>query len=234
MALILSIDTANPVAAICLGRDNKILATELNRSQKDHASFVQPAIDRVVNEAGFSLSELDAVAVTAGPGSYTGLRVGLASAKGLCFSLNKPLILINTLTAMAQTCRMLSESGNKYYYLPLIDARRMEVFASLFDQNIHEIIATAAFDLTNLDLSSNDLLNQLTLQKFPIMVFGTGMQKFKSLNPNGDFHFSSIESQFELGLNNLAQQHFLRHDFADIAYSEPFYFKPFFTTAKIL
>src|ERR1700754_982905 len=101
MALILNIDTATEHAGVCLSKDGQLLAIESNPDQKDHASFIQPAIQRILSVASCRLTSIDAIAVSNGPGSYTGLRVGLSTAKGLCYALDKPLILINTLEIIA-------------------------------------------------------------------------------------------------------------------------------------
>ena len=101
MPLLLSIDTATGNASVCLSKGKQILFLEKSGEQKNHASFIQPAIKKIMQNADMALQQVDAIAVTEGPGSYTGLRVGLASAKGLCFALNKPLICVNTLEVMA-------------------------------------------------------------------------------------------------------------------------------------
>lgn len=101
MALILNIDTATSYAGVCISKDQKVLASQSHQNQKDHAAFLQPAIEAIMKEANCNLKDIDAVAVTGGPGSYTGIRVGLASAKGICYALNKPLIIVNTLAVIA-------------------------------------------------------------------------------------------------------------------------------------
>src|SRR5579871_3489195 len=105
MALILNIDTAMAKAGICLAADGKALMVRENQEQKEHASWLHPAIEQMMHDAGYSLQQLQAVAVTAGPGSYTGLRVGMAAAKGFCYALNIPLIAEDTLKTMAFAAR---------------------------------------------------------------------------------------------------------------------------------
>src|SRR5438270_3192396 len=99
--MILTIDTATDQASVCLSQNGNVLATSINDNQKDHATWIQVAINTLLKEQGFSMQQLKAVAVTEGPGSYTGLRVGMATAKGLCFALQIPLITVNTLKVMA-------------------------------------------------------------------------------------------------------------------------------------
>ena len=132
MLLLLNIDTATEHASVCLSKDGIVLGLIESSEQKNHAAFVQPAIQQIINESDYTLADIDAVAATSGPGSYTGLRVGLASAKGICYALDKPLILVNTLETMAQSILYNYQSTNQpinqsTLLCPLIDARRMEV-----------------------------------------------------------------------------------------------------------
>src|ERR1044071_1620569 len=129
MALILNIDTAMGTASIRLAQEGKTLALAENIAQKEHASWLHPAIEQMMGTAGYSLRELKAVAVTAGPGSYTGLRVGMAAAKGFCYALNIPLITEDTLRVMAFAAK--EQLGEGDYLCPMIDARRMEVFTAV-------------------------------------------------------------------------------------------------------
>lgn len=227
MALILNIDTATENAVISLGNEKEVITFEKNNNPMSHASFVQPAIEHIVEDAGILLQHIDAVAVSAGPGSYTGLRVGLASAKGLCFALDKPLILLNTLRIMGQEARM--HINNKdALYCPMIDARRMEVFAALFDYSLSEIIPTGAFILTE-----ENFINSIASQEKSVMYFGSGMPKWEKIAPGGKGNFVHDMLSNPAAMNLLAQEDFLRESFADTAYSEPLYTKSFFTTAKI-
>lgn len=227
MALILNIDTATENAAVSLGNGKGVIAFEKNSDPMNHASFVQPAIEKIFSVAGKQLQDIDAVAVSAGPGSYTGLRVGLASAKGLCFALDKPLILLNTLQIMAQEAAL--HIGNEdALYCPMIDARRMEVFAALFDFSLNEIIPAGAFILTE-----ENFTDGIARQEKPVIYFGSGMPKWEKIAPERDaFFIHNIPSNPD-AVNRLAQEGFLRKSFVDTAYSEPLYVKNFFTTAKI-
>lgn len=227
MALILSIDTALEHALTCVGNAETIIAEEQNSEQKNHAAFVQPAIERILEKNNLSLNDIDAVAVSAGPGSYTGLRVGLASAKGLCFTLNKPLILLNTLKIMAKAAT-LQLNNSKALYCPMIDARRMEVFAALYDFSLSEIVPTGAFVVTE-----ENFIHQFCKQNREIIFFGNGIDKWKNIAPAGNFHFYDKNISVGNAINILAQQSFERQQFADLGYSEPIYAKGFYTTAKI-
>ena len=115
MPLLLNIDTATEHASICISKGSDVLGLVESTEQKNHASFVQPAIQELINKSGLPLKDFTAISVTAGPGSYTGLRVGLASAKGICYALQKPLILINTLEVMAQAIRISAARADRKF-----------------------------------------------------------------------------------------------------------------------
>lgn len=220
MAIILNIDTAIDTASVCLTREEKPVQFAMNASQKDHASWLHPAIERVIVEAGLGINSLQAVSVTIGPGSYTGLRVGLASAKGLCFSLGIPLIAVNTLEMMAFATR----DQEADLYCPLIDARRMEVFTTVYDKNLIEIIKPAAVILDSTSFES------LLIAK-KILFSGNGADKVKGIisHPNAIFS-STMATAADMAV--LSEQKFREKKFADLAYIEPLYLKEFHTTAN--
>lgn len=222
MALILQIDTATDNAGVCLSREGIPLAQLANADQKSHASFVQPAIQHIMTEAGYTLGDVDAIAVTSGPGSYTGLRVGLSSAKGLCFALNKPLIMVNTLEVIASA--QLTHLSDEALICPMIDARRMEVFTALYDRHLQAVMPPAA-----LILDENSFAAELANQ--PIIFCGNGSSKWQPLITNTNAIFSNTLPGAET-LAVLAWKAFQQDDFADLAYSEPFYLKEFFTPVK--
>ena len=136
MALILNIDTAFETASVAISRNGEVIAQKQSVTQKEHASFLQPAIKNLWDFSGIQLSEIDAVAVSNGPGSYTGLRVGLSSAKGICYALNKPLILVNTLYIIAFGLKKIINEDSQTFFCPMIDARRMEVFTALYNYDL--------------------------------------------------------------------------------------------------
>jgi tRNA threonylcarbamoyladenosine biosynthesis protein TsaB len=229
LALLLNIDTATEHASICLSKDNIVLGRIESTEQKNHASFVQPAIQQLMADCGFSLSQLDAIAATSGPGSYTGLRVGLASAKGICYVLQKPLILVNTLEVMAQAIlshyASIEQSIDPLALLcPLIDARRMEVFTALYDPSLKEIQPPHA-----LVIDENAFSNQLSAH--PMIFSGSGHQKLK----DSLLHSSAIFLGIQHNASQLATRAlnaYQSNRFADLAYSEPLYVKEFFDTRK--
>ena len=228
MPLLLNIDTATEHASICLSEGEKIIGLVESTEQKNHASFVQPAIQQLIVQAGITLKDIHAIAVTSGPGSYTGLRVGLASAKGICYALQKPLILVNTLEVMAQSVLTQYQSNHTVLpdltsICPLIDARRMEVFTAVYDISLQEIKAPHALLLDSLSFSS--------LLSNGIIFTGNGRQKLEALIPGTNAIFSTIQhNATHLAIRALISYNASR--FADLAYSEPLYVKEFFDTSR--
>jgi tRNA threonylcarbamoyladenosine biosynthesis protein TsaB len=220
--LMLHIDTATEFASICLTRDETVLGMRICNDQKQHGAFLQPAIQHLMLENGIALSALDAISVAEGPGSYTGLRVTMASAKGLCYALNKPLITINTLKIMAQAA--LEQEGQVYpnaIYCPLIDARRMEVFTALYTNQLEPIIAPEARIL------DQDSFRTL-IDKQVIIFTGSGAPKLQALIDHPNAVFSSVQhSAKQLAI--LAGRAYAKQAFANLAYCEPFYLKGFYT-----
>lgn len=220
MALILHIDTASAVASVSIARDGNIISSIENKLVNEHASFLQPAIKKMLQDTGISLPETDAIAVVNGPGSYTGLRVGLASAKGLCFALNKPLVTIGTLPLMAHAA--IQATGDKnILYAPMIDARRMEVFTAVYDADGKEKLSPCSKILTN-----DSFVAFLLLYK--VLFFGSGSQKWEKIcrHPNALFSrdYDTIQSFAQLSLKA-----YLLQESAGLAYSEPQYLKEFYT-----
>jgi tRNA threonylcarbamoyladenosine biosynthesis protein TsaB len=227
MALILNIDTATDTASICLAKDGEVLLLLKNDQQKDHAAWLHVAIQKMMQQSKLELSDLDAIAVTIGPGSYTGLRVGLASAKGICYALNKPLITLNTLLVMANAAADVlkhSFGENTDLLCPMIDARRMEVFTAIYNFNLETIKEPAALIVD--ENSFEDLLKSGC-----IYFFGNGSEKLKGILKNTKAIFSQVT--FDAGtMAKQAEKYYLRQDFADLAYTEPLYLKEFFTITR--
>jgi tRNA threonylcarbamoyladenosine biosynthesis protein TsaB len=182
VSIILNIDTAVQTSSICLAENDLALSLRVNPSQKESAAWIHSAIQEMMDQTGYSLQQIDAIALSAGPGSYTGLRVGMATAKGLCYALNIPLIAVNTLKIMAYAAKGLSDG----LVCPMIDARRMEVFTAVFDQELNEMIPP--FNLV-LDQSSFNSL----LEKEKILFFGNGSTKFQSVIHHPQALFQNID-----------------------------------------
>lgn len=225
MSLILNIDTAIDTAYVSIAKDGIILQEAVNKEQKDHAAFLQPAIQSISQKAGIGFHELDAVAVVSGPGSYTGLRVGMASAKGLCFALGKPLITIGTLNVLAyQAISQVNISYNDLptLFCPMVDARRMEVFTALYDKGLNTIFSPCA-----MIINENYFANQLLKNK--IIFFGTGAAKWQQICVHENARFFLPQNN-ALYMSELSFKKFLSSDFADAAYSVPMYVKEFYST----
>jgi tRNA threonylcarbamoyladenosine biosynthesis protein TsaB len=217
VSFILNIDTAVQTASVCLAEKDHSLGFKFNPTQRDHAAWVHLAIKEILSESGIGINEVDAVAISAGPGSYTGLRVGMSAAKGLCYALKIPLITIGTLQLMAATAQ--PEPG--ILLCPMIDARRMEVFTAIFDASLKELRPA-----TNLILDQHSFQDLLDTNK--IVFFGNGSIKFQSLINHPNAVFKTIEATAE-NMIGLSCEKFIHGDFSDVAYTEPLYGKEFYT-----
>jgi tRNA threonylcarbamoyladenosine biosynthesis protein TsaB len=219
VSLILNIDTAVQTASVCLSQDGVSIGLKVNPSQKDHAAWLHVAIEELLHQHKLSLNSLDAIAVSAGPGSYTGLRVGMATAKGLCYALNLPLITIGTLQMMAVAAR--EEPTD--LLCPMIDARRMEVFTGIYNKYLTEVVAPINVIL------SDSFLHDL-LEKNTITFFGNGSTKFSNLIDNNNAVFKELYATAE-HLAKLSNTFFIDQKFSNLAYCEPFYGKEFYSPA---
>ncbi len=229
MPLILNIDTATEYAGICLSDNGNCIGKEEHLDQKNHASFLQPAIIKIMEKTGKKLYEIDAVAVTGGPGSYTGIRVGMSSAKGLCFALNKPLIVINTLILIAQAAleeqnTLGNQIDSNTFFCPMIDARRMEVFASVYDWNLIEYKQSGSFILED-HFFNEFLINQ------KIVFCGTGSNKIADNQLKANMLISKSQHSVNQMIKHSEYAYFNKN-FAKLATIEPLYIKEFFNTKK--
>lgn len=218
MSIILNIDTAQETAFVCVSENGLTVLTAENHSQKDHASFLHQAIDELIKKAAINIKDLDAIAVTKGPGSYTGLRVGMSAAKGLSYTLQKPLITISTLELMAHNV-VHSTGEEKSLICPMIDARRMEVFTALYDSSFNEMISPAAMILD--DNSFAD-----TLTKYNIYFTGSGSIKFQQICHHANAKFVQC-ANLQNSMSKISQIKFDEKLFNDIVTTEPDYIKPY-------
>lgn len=236
MALILNIDTSTEAGSVCLVKDGIILGTKINTHQKDHAAVIALFIQELLWENEGKPAQVEAVAISGGPGSYTGLRVASSTAKGLCYAWNVPLIAINTLKMMTngmingETHGHASPHGHvsphssaslqqHKLFCPMIDARRMEVFTALYDAGLNPLAEPAAIIL------EEDFLKEY--RQKPVLIFGSGMQKARKM-------FGGITAWDFVELTNnaefmapLSEQAFKAKQFQDLAYFEPWYLKAF-------
>jgi tRNA threonylcarbamoyladenosine biosynthesis protein TsaB len=223
MALILNIDTATEIATLSVSENNLVLGFSTNNNQKDHASFLQSAIKALLKKCDLQITELNAVAVTAGPGSYTGLRVGMASTKGLCYALNIPLITINTLEVMALAA-INKIKDDTALYCPMIDAKRMEVFTAIYDHTLKDIVKPTAVIL-------NDKLFEELLKKNKIYFSESGSLKFKMILKNENAIFLNNITMHE-AIAHLSYTNYVNNIFSNVAYASPLYIKEFYTIAS--
>ena len=220
MALILNIDTAVDIASICLAKDEAVLSIVKNESQKDHASWLHIAIREILEKNNLELRSVDAIAITGGPGSYTGLRIGMATAKGICYALNKPLIGLNTLLVMANAAK--NESAD--LLCPMIDARRMEVFTAIYTKDLQIVKEPAAITLN--ENSFDEYLSDNS-----ICFFGNGSNKFKSIIKHDKAIFNDLKADAS-SMISLSAKKFTGKEFTDLAYAEPLYLKEFYTPSR--
>jgi len=233
LAYLLYIDSVFDTANIYLTNNEQIIFADKSLEQKNHASFIQAAIQKNFQKTQINLQSINGIVVVNGPGSYTGVRVGLATAKGLCYALNIPLVLLNTLDIMAFEMKSnlskfipLANSTLPILFCPMIDARRMEVFTALYNHNLNYIIKPCASVL-------NEFSFENELKENTIFFNGNGSNKLKEVlkNPNAIFTDLLFQAStlIQLGLNQ-----FNKNNFSDLAYSQPFYTKEFYTTASAI
>ena len=222
MAIILAIETTTKNCSVALF-DNGILVQlkERNSGDYSHAEQLTLFIKEVVRESNITLKEVDAIALSMGPGSYTGLRIGTSTAKGLCYALGIPLISISTLKAMAFG---MSKAQQSELLCPMIDAKRMEVFAAIYDNNNKEVREVRA-----------DIVDKETYTEYfnkSVLFFGDGAIKCKQIinNTNAKFMEGIFPSAKDLGA--LSYQKFVNKNFEDVAYFEPYYLKDFVAGKK--
>jgi len=220
MSHLLLIDTAVNAASVALTSDKKILAQKEKTRQNDPAAWLHPAIQSLFEETGISIGQLDAVGVTAGPGSYTGLRVGMAAAKGFCFAQNIPLISISTLQLLAAGVQ--EEATD--LIIALIDARRDEVYAGVYDRDLRPVVEEQAMILGTDSFQS-------WREKNHVIYTGDGAAKIERLI--GIKQFPLYTPKNLMGkLASLTYEKFQRSEFANLAYLEPTYLKEFYQATK--
>ncbi len=224
MALILGIETASTICSVALVNDGVLLAIRESEGTREHSAELTGYIADVFSEAGLTYQQLDAVAVSMGPGSYTGLRIGVSSAKGLCYALDKPIIAVDTLKSLAwQALQNYIQSGknlDNVLFCPMLDARRMEVYTAMFDKDLRLIEPVYA------NIITEDSFNSFSGKE--IIYFGDGASKCNSLFDSKDnFTFSGNINLSAKAICMLAEKEFENGNFADLAYCEPFYLKEF-------
>jgi tRNA threonylcarbamoyladenosine biosynthesis protein TsaB len=227
MALILQIETATQTCSVALAEDGELLHLVEKTERNIHAAVITLFIEELMLKAGKNFSDLDAVAVSMGPGSYTGLRIGVSTAKGICYALDIPLIAVNTLEAMSSGFLNHCFSVNQQtLFCPMIDARRMEVYCAVFDHQNLSVSATEAKIIE--DQAFADLFAQHI-----IYFFGDGAAKCADiLGTNLNARIMDDFDNSAAHLTQLAYDKYLKNSFEDVAYFEPYYLKDFIAGKK--
>ncbi|GAB3725030.1 tRNA (adenosine(37)-N6)-threonylcarbamoyltransferase complex dimerization subunit type 1 TsaB [Hymenobacter agri] len=224
--ILLSLETSSPVCSVALHRvaDGTLVGQSELRLDKSHSTHLTVLIEQLMANTGHALADLAAVAVSDGPGSYTGLRIGGAAAKGLCFALDIPLVAVSTLRALAVQVAAVTARPDKFLYCPMLDARRQEVYAALYTHDGQEVLAP-----TPLILDADTLAEQLA--GHAILFFGNGAKKFQAvLGESGQAGFLAGIEPSAIAVGALAVAAYHRQEFQNVAYYEPFYLKEVYTT----
>ena len=217
---ILHIETATKICSIALSNNGKLVSfKETDESGYVHAEVITLFIEEVLSNGGIKANDLNAVSVTAGPGSYTGLRIGVSTAKGLCYALSIPLIAIDALENLAHLAAL---KHPKTTIASMIDARRLEVFSTIYDSSFNVCKPISA-----------DVLDEASYLSFePFIAIGDGAAKFQDLWQGRAVSFDDSIKSTAIGHVDLAYQSYTKKEFVDVAYFEPFYLKDFVSTAK--
>lgn len=222
MAIILNLETATTNCSVSIAKNGNVMTLrEHNAPNYSHSEQLHVFIEEVVQKASLTMKDIHAIAVSKGPGSYTGLRIGVSSAKGLCYALDIPLISVATLRSLAYQGR-----GDAYdFIIPLLDARRMEVYSAVYGSHLNEIRETKA------EIIDENSFSEYT-QKGKVLLLGSGAQKCREFlkHPNVNYDIEAIPSANDMA--NLSFEKYQKKNFEDLAYFEPFYLKDFILQKK--
>lgn len=224
MSLILCIETGTDICSVGIARDGELMSLRESDQGRDHAKQVAVFVDELLRETGVKPDELDAVAVGMGPGSYTGLRIGVSFAKGLCYGLNIPLLAVGSLEALTDVAIKDYEAGiiqvegwDEALLCPMVDARRMEVYTQIFNSRCEAQLEVSA------EIITEDSFSQWRA-KGKLVIFGNGAAKCQEMLPDAIYIDVAPSAR---GLTRIAHQLFEAGKTVDIAYFEPFYLKDF-------
>lgn len=219
MALILNIETATKNCSVALSLDGEcIQLKEVAEQGYSHAEKLHLFIEEVLATAGYQYNDLSAVAVSQGPGSYTGLRIGVSAAKGLCFALDLPLIAVDTLEILASKVKVTDG-----LIVPMIDARRMEVYSAIFNEHHEKVVETQAEIITESSFGNYE-------EKLYFLGDGSAKCKSELIKPNFIFLDSFVYPSAN-EMTAISNKKFCESQFADVAYFEPYYLKDFVATS---
>jgi len=229
MALILNIETSTEVCSVSLAENGQLLFKKESLEGVNHSRLLTVFIEELFAENNININTLCAVAVSKGPGSYTGLRIGVSVAKGLCYGLNIPLISINSLeilgifAARNHAKTNLANDEIPVLFCPMIDARRMEVYTALYNGYGEEIRPVSA------EIIDSDFLSEL-LENHKILFLGNGAKKCKNIIKHINAHFEGPITTSALFMQSISEEKFKNNEFENVAYFEPFYLKNFIAT----
>lgn len=228
MAWILNLESSTEVCSVSLSRDGQLVDCIENTEGLNHARLLSVYTDQIMKKNKIGFDELNAVSISKGPGSYTGLRIGVSLAKGICYVNQIPLIAISPLKAMAahiaeNLTKFKIEDDKNMLFCPMIDARRMEVYMTLFDKNLQEIEPISAKVIDNFSFSDH-------LAKHKIIFFGNGASKCRDEIKHANASFVEDIKTSAQFMCSLAQEAYENKKFEDVAYFEPFYLKDFIAT----
>ena len=224
MERIILIETSTAICSVALAEDGVITAYKESSAPKAHASLTAVFIDEILKEKGLTMSDCKAVCVSMGPGSYTGLRVGVSTAKGLCFGSGLPLIAVGTLDTLVAQAQVSGQIGNARYVVPMVDARRMEVYTAIFTPEGKQITETAP-----MIIDENSFAEQLA--EGEVLFIGDGAGKCADMIKHPNAKFIQCNPQASAMLSP-ALAAYKEKRFEDVAYFEPFYLKEFVATVS--
>lgn len=215
--LILSIETSTNICSVCLSLDEDIVAYRENKEKNAHSRMLSIMIENLFKQTKYEIKDLKIVAISKGPGSYTGLRIGVSTAKGIAYGLDIPLISVDTLKILASACR---EKYSNYAYMPMIDARRMEVYCAIYDKELKEIKKISA------DIVDENLYDEY-IKDNNIIIIGDGAEKCRDVLKNKRFVFDNEISLSASNMPKLVMEKLKNEQYEDVAYFEPYYLKQF-------
>ena len=224
MPCILHIETSAGVCSVAVSEDSHVIFKEEDFSGPNHAERLGTFVDEALSFADSHAIPVDAVAVSSGPGSYTGLRIGVSMAKGICYGFNIPLISVPTLQLLCVPVLLRHELSDDALICPMLDARRMEVYAAVYDRALHEVRAVSA-----------DVVDAETYREYldhaPVYFFGPGADKCRAVIDHPNAHFIDGIEPLARYMQPLAERRFFNEAFEDVAYFVPFYLKDFVAKA---
>lgn len=223
MGKILSIDTATDICSVALGVDGAIIDKMESSEDRSHAKLLTVLIQQILEKNDLNVNDLDAIAVSEGPGSYTGLRIGVSAAKGICYVSNKPLIAVSTLKTIAAGYIEKNDIAKDVVLLPMLDARRMEVYYAVYDAALNEKNEARPLVVDEHSFKEYENFTQ-------VIFVGSGAQKCReTVNLKNAIFIENLPNKAEY-MVVLAEQDFVQKRFVDVAYFEPAYLKPFIAT----